>query len=66
MYSLDFESGGVVVMGSESHGIRPQVEEKIKTRLHIPAINSKAESLNASIATAICLSEIKRSVLKNI
>lgn len=66
IYSRVFGESGVLVIGSESHGIRPEVEARVKTRLHIPAITAGAESLNASIAAAICLSEIKRSSLKNI
>lgn len=66
IYKQSFAKRGILVIGSESHGIRPAVARKIKNRLHIPAIAGSGESLNASVATAICCSEIKRSFLKNI
>jgi len=65
IYNENFAEAGMLILGSESHGIREDIEKLVKTRLHIPSLNSKAESLNVSIAGAICCSEIKRSVLKN-
>ncbi|NOU47407.1 MAG: RNA methyltransferase [Bacteroidales bacterium] len=58
----DFQEG-VLVIGSESHGIRENTHKYITTKLSIPNFSdntNKAESLNASIATAIILSEMKR------
>jgi len=58
----DFKEG-ILVIGSESHGIREKVHPFITNRISIPNFSkgqNKAESLNASIATAILLSEMKR------
>jgi len=49
----------VLVIGSESHGIRESVMPFITNPLTIPAHpDSKAESLNASVATAVILSRM--------
>lgn len=66
LYLELFRKSGVVVIGSESHGIRPATARLIGRRLHIPSFGSVAESLNASVATAIMCSEIRRNHLKNI
>jgi len=65
IYNENFTGAGMLILGSESHGISNDVEILVKTRLHIPSLYSKAESLNVSVAAAICCSEIKRSLLKN-
>lgn len=55
---------GVVVIGSESHGISPETEEFITQKITIPSAGAAdeigAESLNASLATAILCYEINR------
>jgi len=57
---LVFE-GGIVVIGSESHGISEEVGKLIGMPINIPKPEtSNTESLNASIATAIILSEFYR------
>jgi TrmH family RNA methyltransferase len=66
IYNADFGQKGLLIIGSESHGISPEVEKLVNQRIHIPAMARGAESLNASVAAAICLSEFKRSALKNI
>ncbi len=66
IYDEPFGSKGIIVLGSESHGIDPEIERIVKIKLHIPSHNSQAESLNVSVAAAICCSEIKRPVLMNI
>jgi len=66
IYTESFAEKGVIIIGSESHGISPLIERKVKIRLNIPTNNSMAESLIASVAAAICCSEIKRSHLKKI
>lgn len=49
----------ILVIGSESHGVRPAVEACADARLKIPG-RGEAESLNASIATSIALYEWSR------
>jgi len=51
IYAKNFVPG-ILVIGSESHGIRPYLEKYITDKITIPRIGS-AESLNAGIATGI-------------
>lgn len=60
IYREHLPENGIIVIGSESHGISPEVAALIKTRLYIPSFSQGAESLNASIATAIVCSEFRR------
>lgn len=56
------EKRGVVVVGNESRGISNAMLPFIKKKLFIPSaqVSKKAESLNASIATAIVCYEFRR------
>ena len=64
MYSLELPAKGVLVMGSESHGISKELETIIQARITIPQFGqASAESLNVAMATAVCLSEIRRAML---
>lgn len=57
---LSFD-GGIIVIGSESHGISDDVKGLVSNPITIPKpTGSETESLNASIATAIILSEFYR------
>lgn len=58
MHALPPQSNGILVMGSESHGIHDTLLHYIDTRVTIPRFG-KAESLNVSVATAIILSALK-------
>jgi TrmH family RNA methyltransferase len=54
---------GLIVMGSESFGISPQLEALISNKLLIPpypADSVTSESLNVAIATAIICAEFRR------
>ena len=52
---------GVIIIGSESHGIRKDVLPLVTSPIHIPRGNgSQTESLNASVAAAIIMAEICR------
>ena len=54
---------GLIVMGSESFGISPQLEALINNKLLIPpypADSQTSESLNVAIATAIICAEFRR------
>jgi TrmH family RNA methyltransferase len=57
-------SKGIIVIGSESHGIRQTLEPFITRKLLIPAFvregGPHAESLNASVACGILLHEFRR------
>lgn len=59
IHSVKFLRGGLIVVGNESKGISPGIEKRITHRITIPAYG-KAESLNASAATAIVLDNLRR------
>lgn len=55
----------VLVMGNEGKGVSAEVAELITRRITIPAFaEPHVESLNVSIATAICLSQLKSADYK--
>jgi TrmH family RNA methyltransferase len=56
IYSFDFKQRLAIVIGSESHGIRPAMRSMIDEFVTIPG-TGKTESLNASVAATIFLSE---------
>lgn len=62
IYEKQFQKHGIIIIGSESHGISNEILPLINNPITIPnfSINQKAESLNASIATGIIVSEFKR------
>lgn len=62
IYRQDLAADGLVVMGSESDGIRPETAAQVDGRLLIPcfAAGNSSESLNVAVATAITLSEFRR------
>ncbi len=52
---------GVIIIGSESHGIRENVMPFVSCPINIPrAESSQTESLNASVAAGIIISEVFR------
>ncbi len=54
-----FSKKGILLMGSESHGIHPDLEKHITQKVTIPRYGD-AESLNVGVATAIILDNWKR------
>lgn len=62
IYELPLETKGFLVLGNESNGISPDIEQLVTKRVSIPpfGIHKKTESLNVATATAILLSEFKR------
>lgn len=61
VHSVAFQPGGLVVVGSESHGISAEVERFVTEKITIPRFGA-AESLNAAIATAVICDNIRRMV----
>jgi len=59
VYGAELKEPFVLIMGSESHGVRKEILKRSDTVLSIPAFG-KAESLNVAVATSILLSEFKR------
>jgi RNA methyltransferase, TrmH family len=54
-----FNGSGVLLMGSESHGIREACAALVSNKITIPAFGA-AESLNVAMATGIILDNFKR------
>lgn len=63
IYNTNFGNEGLVVMGNEGNGIRPEIQQLITTAVTIPRVG-KAESLNVAMATTIFCSEMRRNSLK--
>ena len=63
IYRTNLEQKSCIVIGNETHGISKSVESLMTQKIHIPSFSTEtkhAESLNASVATAIFCSELKR------
>lgn len=61
LFELKEKPEGIIVIGSESHGIRPEVLPYLNHPTTIPHVDgSQTESLNASIAAAIIMAELTR------
>lgn len=62
IYEQTLSKEGLIIIGSESHGISKEIIPQITHPITIPnfSLNQKTESLNAGIATAIICSEFKR------
>lgn len=62
LYKSKIDFPAVLVMGSESHGLAPELEKWLTHRLTIPSFGG-AESLNVATAAAIICAEMRRSTL---
>ena len=61
VHRLTLQPTGVLVMGSESHGLTPGVAAALTRKLHIPrGAGGQAESLNVAISAAILLDNFFR------
>jgi len=65
-----FTQEGIILIGSESHGISQELIPFVNEPIHIPRFSvsetgNKAESLNASIANGIICYEICKQLFKN-
>ena len=65
IYQLALPQEGIIVMGNEANGISTAVAAQVRQRIAIPKFGKlqQTESLNVATATAIVLSECKRSSL---
>jgi TrmH family RNA methyltransferase len=59
IYQTRFGSEGLILMGNEGNGVRPELQGMISKAVTIPRVG-RAESLNVGIATALFCSEIRR------
>lgn len=64
IYESELSSSGIILIGSESHGISDELTKLISRRISIPSFSNgkkgKADSLNAAMAAAIVCSEFRR------
>lgn len=63
MYTKELSASGIIVMGNEGNGIRPEIEQLIDRKLYIPSFppeRETSESLNVAIATAVICAEFRR------
>lgn len=58
VHTMPFPKNGILVIGSESHGISREVEKVVTEKITIPAFGG-AESLNAAVAGGIILDRWK-------
>lgn len=66
MYTQELTPNGILIMGNEGNGIRPNIEKLISHKLFIPNYppdSQTSESLNVAIATAIVCAEFRRRCL---
>ena len=63
IYKSNLPSKGIIVMGNEANGISKEIEQLVTQKIAIPRFGNlqQTESLNVATATAIFLSEFKRS-----
>jgi TrmH family RNA methyltransferase len=59
LYTAPLSAGGIILIGNEAHGISPGLERFVTRKISIPSYG-KAESLNASVATAVICAEFRR------
>jgi TrmH family RNA methyltransferase len=63
VHKLHLMPAGVLVMGSESHGLSAEVAAQLTRRLHIPhGPGGRAESLNVAVSAAILLDNFFRNL----
>lgn len=63
IYSRSFDTNGILIMGNEGQGIRPEIEALVNQKLYIPNYppqRETSESLNVAIATAVVCAEFRR------
>ena len=64
IYTESFDRNKILIMGSEGKGISDEVEKFVEKKISIPAFfnsDDGPESLNVAIASAIIVSEMKRT-----
>ncbi len=63
VYKTDLPKEGILVMGNEANGVSDEIKNLVENKISIPrfGVIQETESLNVATATAILLSEFKRS-----
>jgi TrmH family RNA methyltransferase len=62
LHAMQLKPEGIVVLGNEANGIRPEVAAQVNQLIKIPAFGG-AESLNVATATAIIIDNFRRHPL---
>lgn len=62
VHQVPFAPTGMIVVGNEAQGIRPEIAAHIQHPIHIPRYGN-AESLNVGIATAVICDNLKRMLV---
>lgn len=63
IYTKELSETGIIIMGNEGNGIRPETEALVNEKLYIPNYPKEretSESLNVAIATAVVCAEFRR------
>lgn len=60
IHQFQFPKSGIIVLGNESKGISEEIEKLVTAKVTIPKFGN-AESLNAGIATAVVLDNLRRN-----
>ena len=66
IYVENLSSAGIIIMGNEGNGIRPELEQLISRKLVIPNYPPDAastDSLNVAVATAVTCAEFRRRAI---
>lgn len=58
LYRGDFPAEGILVMGSEAHGLQTEIRNRIDRLVSIPKVGG-GESLNVAVSTGIILSHLR-------
>lgn len=66
VYSETLAQEGILVLGNEANGISDKIEKLVTNKLAIPRFGKlqQTESLNVATATAIFLSEFRRTIIE--
>lgn len=66
VYSETLPQEGILVLGNEANGISDKIEKLVTNKLAIPRFGKlqQTESLNVATATAIFLSEFRRTIIE--
>jgi TrmH family RNA methyltransferase len=59
IFETAFGHEGLLILGNEGNGIRPEILEKVSNRITIPLYGG-AESLNVAVSTGIFCAEVRR------
>lgn len=66
VYKTELPEDALIIMGNEANGVSEIIKKRVKSKLTIPKFGSlqQTESLNVATATAILLSEFKRTSIQ--